>query len=58
MELKRRTIEELKQIMNKDYGTSLSDSKANELGSSLLKITRIAISNIVKVEESKPNTTS
>jgi hypothetical protein len=42
MNLKPKAMEELKEIMKRDYGASLSDSEANDLGCSLLRLTKIA----------------
>ena len=42
MEIKKKTIEDLKRIMKDDYGLILGDTEANEIGLSLLRLTRIA----------------
>ena len=51
MTLKKKIIEELKRIIEKDYGVLLSDEKAQEIGLSYLKLIRIAL----KVEIRKDN---
>ena len=51
MELKRQTIKELKNILEKDYGVLLSDNTVNEFGSSLLRLTRLAIIASEKIEK-------
>lgn len=53
MKLKTQTIKDFKNIMERDYGILLSDSKAEEFGSSLLRLTRLAITAIAKAEENK-----
>lgn len=53
MELKRKTIEELKKIMEKDYGVSLSDGEVNELGSSLLHLSKLALIALARADEKK-----
>jgi len=44
MELKKSTIAELRKIIEKDYGVLLSDEQLNEIGISLLRLTRSALS--------------
>ncbi len=51
MDLKKQTIEELKGVVKKDYGVLLSDSEANEFGSSLLRLTRLTIEVSEKTKE-------
>ncbi len=51
MELKTRTIEELKNIVEKDYGVLLSDEDADTLGSAILRITRLAAAAIARASE-------
>ena len=51
MDLKPKAIEKLKEIMKRDYGVSLSDSEANELGGSLLRLTKIAGVALARAEE-------
>jgi hypothetical protein len=53
MQLKKRTIEELKEIVKRDYGILLSDEEANEFGSSLLRITRLAVTALARADEKK-----
>ncbi len=50
LELKKKTIEDLKIIMEKDYGVSLSDEEAQKYGLSYLRLTRLAVSIVVKAE--------
>jgi len=53
MDLKTQTIEELKKIVKKDYGVLLSDGEVNELGSSLLHLTRLSLVALARVDEKK-----
>jgi len=55
MELKARTLKEFKNIMEKDYGVLLSDENADEFGSSLLRLTKLALEATAKAEENKIN---
>ena len=56
MNLKGRTIEELKKIMSIDYHIKLTNDEASELGLSLLRLTRLGIINTVqnKYKSRKP----
>jgi hypothetical protein len=51
VELKKITKENLKKIMHQDYGVELSDEQANELGYSLLRLTRTASMAFTRAEE-------
>ena len=51
MKLKKKTIDELREIMSKDYGTSLSDEALINLGTTLLKLTRIAADSLARADE-------
>lgn len=43
MRLKAKTIQDFKKIIKRDYGQILSEEDANELGISLLRLTRLAL---------------
>lgn len=51
MELKRQTIKELKEIMAKDYEVTLSEEKLADFGVSLLRLTRLAVTALVRERE-------
>ena len=51
MELKTQTIEELKKIIEKDYGILLSNNELNELGSSLLHLTKLSLVALARADE-------
>lgn len=51
MKLKPKAIEELKEIMKRDYGAVLSDSEAGELGGSLLRLTKMAGVALARADE-------
>ncbi|MDP8258816.1 MAG: hypothetical protein P9L90_05295 [Candidatus Aadella gelida] len=53
MKLKKQTTEELKKIIKNDYGVLLNDDEATELGSSLLKLTRLALTALARADEKK-----
>jgi len=42
MQLNAKSLEELKTIIKNDYGVELTDEDTNRLGSSLLKLSRLA----------------
>ena len=51
MELKKASLKELQDILRTDYGASLDDVTANELGVGLLRITRPSLSAFARMEE-------
>ena len=51
MKLKPKALENLKQILRKDYGVILSDEEADQFGFSLLKITQHAMAVFNRNEE-------
>lgn len=50
MRLKEKSLEELKHIVQEDYGVSLSDTEVEQFGYSLLKVTRLAIGAFNRAE--------
>ena len=50
MHLKEKSLEQLKQIINQDYGIILSNIEAGQCGSLLLKVTRLAIGAFNRAE--------
>ncbi len=51
MSLKPKAIEELKNIMERDYGASFSDSEIDDLGNSLLRLTKTVRTALARAEE-------
>jgi hypothetical protein len=51
LELKRKTIDELKEIIEKDYKVSISDNEARELGISLLRLSKLATIGLARLQE-------
>lgn len=47
----KKALHELKEIMHRDYGVSISDNQAEELGTALLRITRVAVAVLARAEE-------
>lgn len=43
MKLKQKTTKELQEIIKRDYCQEINESEAQELGTSLLRLTRIAL---------------
>lgn len=43
MRLKKKTIEDFQKIIKRDYGQILNEEEANEFGTSLLRLTRLAL---------------
>lgn len=56
--LKKKIIQDLQKIIKRDYGQSLSEKEANELGISLLRLTRLGLiaqaRAIEKAKKQKP----
>lgn len=48
MKLPSKALKEFKAIIKKDYGKDISDADAQELGISLLRLTRVALSATVR----------
>ena len=53
MQFKKQTTEELKKIIRNDYCISLSENETEELGTSLLKITRLGLTALARADEMK-----
>ena len=51
VKLKQNTIGELKKIIEKDYGISIGDEQANELGVSILRLARLALIGLARAKE-------
>jgi flagellin-specific chaperone FliS len=51
MPLSDRSIKELQEIIKRDYGQTLSEEEANELGTSLLRLTRLALNHQLKADK-------
>jgi hypothetical protein len=51
MPLSSRSIKELREIIKRDYGQTLSEEEANELGISLLCLTRLALNHQLKADK-------
>ena len=51
MKLKKQTIQELKEIMTKDYGQSLSEEELIAIGTTLLRLTRLATTALARSNE-------
>lgn len=52
MKLKKKTIDELREIMSKDYGASLNNEALTNLGTTLLRLTRLAADSLARADES------
>jgi hypothetical protein len=51
MRLKKKTIEDFQKIIKRDYGQILSEEEANELGTSLLCLTKLALNHQLKADK-------
>lgn len=51
MDLPKKALKELQSILEKDYGQRVSDKDANELGVSLLRLTRVALSALARTKK-------
>lgn len=49
--LKSETLENLKRIVERDYGVVLGDAEAEQFGLSLLKVTRLAMGAFNRAEK-------
>jgi hypothetical protein len=52
MVLSEKARTNLQQIMHRDYGVSIDENQANELGVSLLRLARLARTALARAEES------
>lgn len=52
MVLSDKARTDLQQIMRRDYGASISNDQANELGVSLLRLARLARTALARGEDS------
>jgi hypothetical protein len=57
-ELRQKTTDELKRIIEKDYHVSITDAHAKVLGLSLLRLARLAMIALARAEEKKQNENS
>ena len=57
MKLKAKSLEELKYIIQRDYGVDLADEDANQFGVSLLKLSRLAMTALNRADEKLSMTT-
>jgi hypothetical protein len=48
MEIPKAQVERFKKIVAKDYGINISDNDAHLLGTSLLKLTRLASTTLAR----------
>ena len=51
MKLKPKIIIEFQEIMKKDYDTNLSKEDANDLGKTLLRLSKLGISVLTRVDK-------
>jgi hypothetical protein len=51
MPLSDRSIKELREIIKRDYGQTLSEEEVNELGTSLLRLTKLALNHQLKADK-------
>lgn len=49
--LNKKAREELKAILRKDYGQEITDEQAEELGVSLLRLTRVSLQVLTRKHE-------
>lgn len=48
MKLKQKTTKELQEIIKRDYGKEINEDEAQELGTSLLRLTKLALNHKLK----------
>lgn len=55
MQLQNKSIKELKGILRKDYNVDLTEEQAQNLGISLLKLTRLVITALARKSSPDPS---
>ena len=53
MKIDPRSIEELKTIVEKDYGVLLTDEEAGACGVSLLRLSRLGVTALARADEQR-----
>lgn len=53
MELKKKTIDELQQIVAKDHGVVLTHEQTSELAVQLLRLTRVGLAALARAGDRK-----
>ena len=51
--LSKKAKDDFKKIIKKDYGADLTDDQAEELGVSLLRLTRVGLSALARAHDKK-----
>lgn len=51
MDLPKKALKQLQNILEKDYGRKVSEEVANELGTSLLRLTRIGLAALARTKK-------
>ncbi len=51
--LSQKALHELKEIIAQDYGAAISDDQAKELGTTLLRLTRVGLSALARANAQK-----
>lgn len=51
--LNKKAKDDLKRILKKDYGRDITDEQAEELGVSLLRLTRVGLSALARDYDKK-----
>ncbi len=49
--LPKKAVDELKQILKSDYGQDVTDEQAEELGTSLLRLTKVSLGVLAREYE-------
>lgn len=50
MKLKQKTTKELQEIIERDYGQKINEDEAQELGTSLLRLTKLALNHRLEAD--------
>jgi hypothetical protein len=51
VELSKKAKNELQEIISRDYGVWISDDEINQLGISLLRLSRLALAALARADE-------
>lgn len=53
MKLKKQSLQELRDIVAKDYGVVLTDENASEFGVDLLRLTRVGLAALARAGDKR-----
>ena len=51
--MKPKAIKDLQEVIRRDYGATITTEQAQELGASLLRLTRVGVTALARAEDKK-----